>query len=69
MGELEGVGGGRGAELVNQPHYVGVKHRIILVANVQSHIHIPFIMFSILSSLIVCVGYTVHFTVYTRCTV
>ena len=33
VGEPEGVGGGgRGAELVNQPPYVGVEHRIILAA-------------------------------------
>ena len=53
MGEPEGVGGGgRGAELVNQPPYVGVEHRMVLAANVQCHIRIPVILFSILSSLI-----------------
>ena len=46
------VWGGRGAELVNQPPYVGVEHRIILGANAQCLIFIPFILFSILSSLI-----------------
>ena len=45
-------GGGRGAELINQPPYVGVEHRITLAANEQCHIRIPFILFSILSSLI-----------------
>ena len=44
--------GGKCAELVNQPPYVGVEHRIILAANAQCHICIPFILFSILSSLI-----------------
>ena len=44
--------GGRGAELVNQPPYVGEEHRIILAANAQCHIHTLFILFSILSSLI-----------------
>ena len=42
------------AELVNQPHNVGVEHIIILAANAQCHIGIPFILFSILSSLILC---------------
>ena len=51
MGEPESVGG-RGAELVNQPPYVGVEQRIILVANAKCHIRITFILFSILSSLI-----------------
>ena len=46
------VVGGSGGELVNLPSYVGVEHRIILAANAQCHIRIPFILFSILSSLI-----------------
>ena len=48
-------GVGRGAELVNQPPYVVVGHRIILAANGQYQIGIPFILFSILSSLILWV--------------
>ena len=41
VGEPEGVGGGgRGAELVNQPPYVRVQNKIILAANVQCHIRI-----------------------------
>ena len=49
--------GGSGGELVNLPPYVGVEHRIILAANVQCHIRIPFILFSILLSLILWVSY------------
>ena len=53
VGEPMGVGGGgRGAELFNQPPYVGVEHRSILAAKAQCHIRIPFIRFSILLSLI-----------------
>ena len=44
--------GGSGGELINLPPYVGVEHRIILAANAQCHIRIPFILFSLLSSLI-----------------
>ena len=49
------VVGGSGGELVKIPPYVGVEHRIILAANVQCHIRILFILFSILSSLILWV--------------
>ena len=42
--------GVRGAE----QSYVGVEHRIILAANAQCNVRIPFIRFSILSSLILC---------------
>ena len=52
------VVGGSGGELVNLPLYVGVEHRIILAANAQCHIRIPFILFSILSSLILCLELT-----------
>ena len=48
--------GGSGGELVNLPPYVGVEHRIILAANAQCHIRIRFILFSVLSSLILCVA-------------
>ena len=50
------VVGGSGGELVNLPPYVGVEHRIILAANAQCHIRIPFILFSIQSSLILWLG-------------
>ena len=52
--------GGSGGELVNLPPYVGVEHRIILAANAQCHIHIPFILFSILSSLILWLQYKIR---------
>ena len=57
--------GGSGGELVNQPPYVGVEHRIILAANAQCHIRIPFILFSLLSSLILWLAATFH-TQFTR---
>ena len=44
----------------NLPPYVGEEHRIILAANAQCHIHTLFILFSILSSLILWDECTTH---------
>ena len=53
-------GRGRGAELVNQPPYVGVEHRIKLAAKAQCHIRIPFytVFYSVIfNSVIICFNF------------
>ena len=46
------VVGGSGGELVNLPPYVGVEQRIILAANAQCHIRIPFNLYTVFHSVI-----------------